>query len=623
MASILTNVSAQTALATLRNVSANLQETQQRISTGLEVRSARDNPAFFLVSQQVRGDQTVLDSLNDNLTLSVNAARTAANGIDSIFSNINQIQETLTTADSDQALEELQFAIDNLAGEISGTINATSFNGVNLLAGNETSTVTTTVTREAGEFNISTFTLRSQNLGDVSQDGRLRDAFELFAPDLQEIFDANGDNSFSVSTTTGFISDNQASTALITALDANADDALGVGGLDDAGANNRAVAVDPALFDVDGRVNLTQLNQNVIDQGGVDFLETLGISFTDRAIGRFETGDLTIDDAFADADGDGAIQDAELQEFLGESAILQRLQEQGATGIDENGRVNTDNATVPAAGEVNIDLGGGAFLQFTGLTAGNEVAEVDAILRGGALGGAAVSITDGAGAAADVTVAASEEALENQRILNDFAALVDPILGGAAGPEDVLTVDVSNQGDLQRLIDAGFNVAGTVDDASGNAQVAVLDLTAATGVQNPEAAPGVNLTNLERIETATSDRLLREAAGQSGFTGVLRQIQVAGESGNVQAGLVLTDALIEQANLAASTLGTFERTLESRQEFLTNLSDSLDQGVSSLVEADLDEESTRLQALQTQEQLAIQALTIANSQSQNILSLFR
>jgi flagellin len=51
--------------------------------------------------------------------------------------------------------------------------------------------------------------------------------------------------------------------------------------------------------------------------------------------------------------------------------------------------------------------------------------------------------------------------------------------------------------------------------------------------------------------------------------------------------------------------------------------DAVDRGVGALVDADMSEESTKLQALQTQQQLGIQALSIANSNSQSILSLFR
>jgi flagellin len=51
--------------------------------------------------------------------------------------------------------------------------------------------------------------------------------------------------------------------------------------------------------------------------------------------------------------------------------------------------------------------------------------------------------------------------------------------------------------------------------------------------------------------------------------------------------------------------------------------DAIERGVGQLVDANMEEESTKLQALQVQQQLGIQALSIANSTSQNILSLFR
>ena len=60
-----------------------------------------------------------------------------------------------------------------------------------------------------------------------------------------------------------------------------------------------------------------------------------------------------------------------------------------------------------------------------------------------------------------------------------------------------------------------------------------------------------------------------------------------------------------------------------QQDFVSGLMDAISTGIGQLVDADLNEESTKLQALQTQQQLGIQALSIANSNSSNILSLFR
>ncbi|MGK9340325.1 flagellin, partial [Sinorhizobium meliloti] len=87
--------------------------------------------------------------------------------------------------------------------------------------------------------------------------------------------------------------------------------------------------------------------------------------------------------------------------------------------------------------------------------------------------------------------------------------------------------------------------------------------------------------------------------------------------------LSMVDSALESMASAASSLGSISSRIDMQKEFVSNLTDSIDAGVGRLVDADMNEESTRLKALQTQQQLAIQALSIANSDSQNVLSLFR
>lgn len=83
------------------------------------------------------------------------------------------------------------------------------------------------------------------------------------------------------------------------------------------------------------------------------------------------------------------------------------------------------------------------------------------------------------------------------------------------------------------------------------------------------------------------------------------------------------DGALASVITAASDLGASSKRIELQQTFVSNLMDAVDRGISQLVDADMNEESTRLQALQVQQQLGIQALSIANSSSQSILSLFR
>ena len=83
------------------------------------------------------------------------------------------------------------------------------------------------------------------------------------------------------------------------------------------------------------------------------------------------------------------------------------------------------------------------------------------------------------------------------------------------------------------------------------------------------------------------------------------------------------DNSINDLTDAASVLGTVKTRLDLQDNFVGAIMDAIDRGVGELVDADMNEESVRLQALQVQQQLGIQALSIANSSSQNILSLFR
>jgi len=83
------------------------------------------------------------------------------------------------------------------------------------------------------------------------------------------------------------------------------------------------------------------------------------------------------------------------------------------------------------------------------------------------------------------------------------------------------------------------------------------------------------------------------------------------------------DDVLGSITTAASDLGAIKTRIASQQDFVSKIMDAVDRGIGQLVDADMEEESTKLQALQVQQQLGIQALSIANSNAQNILSLFK
>lgn len=91
----------------------------------------------------------------------------------------------------------------------------------------------------------------------------------------------------------------------------------------------------------------------------------------------------------------------------------------------------------------------------------------------------------------------------------------------------------------------------------------------------------------------------------------------------IQAYVKIVDATMQQLQNGATTLGTTSTRLGSQQTFAQSLIDLNTSSIGSLVDANMEEESTKLKALQTQQQLAVQSLSIANNSTQNVMTLFR
>jgi flagellin len=87
--------------------------------------------------------------------------------------------------------------------------------------------------------------------------------------------------------------------------------------------------------------------------------------------------------------------------------------------------------------------------------------------------------------------------------------------------------------------------------------------------------------------------------------------------------LNIVDQALSDMTDSSTVLGTVSARIDAQVTFVKALSDANTRAIGTLVDANMEEESTKLKALQTQQQLAIQSLSIANSTSQNILSLFR
>ncbi|MCH8168486.1 MAG: flagellin [Proteobacteria bacterium] len=146
-----------------------------------------------------------------------------------------------------------------------------------------------------------------------------------------------------------------------------------------------------------------------------------------------------------------------------------------------------------------------------------------------------------------------------------------------------------------------------------NTTVARDSTTGAITITNNDTDAGDTIT-LARTE------FLGGTAG--GGLSTLGAMDVSTAAGAATA-LTSIETLIQTTINAQAVFGNGEKRVEIQNVFMNSLIDSFKSGIGSLVDADLEAASARLQALQVQQQLGIQALSIANQQSQNILALFR
>jgi flagellin len=125
------------------------------------------------------------------------------------------------------------------------------------------------------------------------------------------------------------------------------------------------------------------------------------------------------------------------------------------------------------------------------------------------------------------------------------------------------------------------------------------------------------------------DKTRTVGTGPSQFVGDISTLDIstltnsADDLAKLENMITATNTGISEMTDGASVLGSANKRIDMQKDFVTNLMDAIDRGIGQLVDADMTKESSRLKALQTQQQLGIQSLSIANSSSQNVLSLFR
>ncbi|MEP0232017.1 flagellin [Roseibium sp.] len=210
-------------------------------------------------------------------------------------------------------------------------------------------------------------------------------------------------------------------------------------------------------------------------------------------------------------------------------------------------------------------------------------------------------------------VAASSEGVDRAKIQSDITELQNQLqtIGESSvfNGENWLSSDVTTVTSAE-IVSSFTRAGGSVD-----IQTTSVDLTA---VQLYDSAGGTT-------GILDQDRGFAALAGISGDGIADFDISALtdADAASIDTLVAGIDAALEDITDAATLLGSVKSRVDLQMDFVSELTDAIDRGVGQLVDADMNEESTRLQALQVQQQLGIQALSIANSNSQNILSLFQ
>jgi len=134
MSSLLTNTSAMVALQTLRDINMNLDETNNRVSTGLRVNTASDNAAYWSIATTLSSDNSALSAVQDSLGVGASAALATYTGLDSAKDLLDQIKSKLTTATGDVDRAKVQLEIDSLLDQLRSVAAQASLSSDNWLS---------------------------------------------------------------------------------------------------------------------------------------------------------------------------------------------------------------------------------------------------------------------------------------------------------------------------------------------------------------------------------------------------------------------------------------------------------------------------------------------------------
>jgi len=199
--------------------------------------------------------------------------------------------------------------------------------------------------------------------------------------------------------------------------------------------------------------------------------------------------------------------------------------------------------------------------------------------------------------------------------------------------QSIVDVALASGDTVTAALEEMKGLAVSLAASTGAAQTSYLTEFRALGAEITSSLAGATFDGVNLWTGATATDLIKDVSGGTtaiGFTvagGMAADTDITTiTSQTITAAAATTaavDAAITKITGALSTLGTQSKSVGRQVTFVNKLQDATENGIGNLVDADLAKESAKLTALQTKQQLGVQALSIANSASQTLLSLFR
>ena len=604
--SILTNIAATNALQTLRTLNSNMERTQQQVSSGLRVQTAADNVAYWSISTTMRSDTDAIAAASDALGLGTAKVDTAYQGMEAVIDVLDEFKAKLVTAkETSVDRGQIQLELDKLKEQVVSIANGASFSGENWLNTDiadiydntiNKSSVVSGFTRTASGVSVQKMEsdLSSISLFNTTGGG-------LLQADARDAYTVGGirypTSYFSYSDATVYYTDDgsmdwmtperSTGSAGLFALNNFPDEApldFNAAGsnisftlLLDKEVEDPSQLPGPYFGGVSTTITITKADVDAYDAslGGVISTNTQFAGVLNRQLNPL--GALVSADSFMydPPDSKNRVHDPKKMSIM----TLQKNGDGSYVGISNLSSTGVSNGGLKENSAYGL-RGSSLSLEFRDFTLYNDGENEDGI---------EINFNFA------VNGASQKSYSFDRTYVNTLLNKTD---GTVATAEEMETL-------LHSLLDADWP----------NLVIEATDATHVTIKSDPAVdrkwGSGTSIT-FSQIRVSNEPRPALDFI----------DIDIEENPDNIDNYLSYIETAKSRVVDGAAFLGSLQQRLDMQTSFNSTLMDNIESGVSRLVDTDMEEASARLSAIQTQQQLAVQTLQIANSSSETIMQLF-